>query len=153
MFVDDIINKGYEVGTFKIGQTIYYVKDKVHRFRFHRECAYCDNKGTVLIKERKFTCPYCKGVFDTKEITELVVADKKEKIRSIIEFKNKNKSREIYTNGSNGYGIIICKRDNGSNRYFRSKKEAQEVCDKYNKENNVYLLIEEYKRKEIRENL
>lgn len=30
---------------------------------------------------------------------------------------------------------------------------AQEVCDRYNKEHNVDLLLEEYKRQEIRENI
>lgn len=48
---------------------------------------------------------------------------------------------------------MIQKQDNGTNNYFGSKEDAQEVCDRYNKEHNVDLLLEEYKRQEIRENI
>ena len=42
--------KAYNSGTFKLGQEVYNTKDINHRFRFHKECSYCDNTGKVFIK-------------------------------------------------------------------------------------------------------
>ncbi len=50
MFLDNIDKVGYPVGTFKLGQKIYYIKDKEHNFKFHKKCEYCDNTGYILIK-------------------------------------------------------------------------------------------------------
>ncbi len=49
--------------------------------------------------------------------------------------------------------MIIRKQDDGTSNYFGSKEEAQDVCDRYNKEHNVDLLLKEYKRQEIRESI
>ena len=152
MFANDIIDYGYKAGTFKLGQTIYPVSSKTHRFRFHKKCVYCDNTGKVLVKGKEFKCPECNGSFETKEVIEKVL-DNPEKIESVISFKNRNKSLEIYTNNSNGYGLMIQNQNDGTNNYFGSKREAQDVCDRYNKEYNVDLFLEKYKRQEIRENI
>lgn len=152
MFVSDITDCGYKVGTFKLGQVIYPISDKTHRFRFHKQCVYCDNTGKILVKGKEFKCPECDGLYETKEVIEKVL-NNPEKIRSVISFKNKNKSLEIYSNDSSGYGLMIQKQEDGTNNYFGSKKEAQEVCDKYNEEYDVELLLEEYNRQEIRENI
>lgn len=152
MLASDITDCGYEAGTFKLGQTIYPVSSETHRFRFHKKCVYCDNTGKVLVKGKEFKCPECNGSFEAKEVIEKVLG-KPEKIKSIISFKNRNKSLEIYTNDSSGYGLIIQKQNDGTNNYFGSKKEAQDVCDRYNKEHNVDLILEEYKRQEIRESI
>lgn len=152
MYASDVKDCGYEAGTFKLGQSVYHVSSKIHRFRFHKNCVYCDNTGKVLVKGKEFKCPECNGSFETKEVIEKVLDDP-EKIRSVLSFKNRNLSLEIYANDSSGYGLIIQKQDDGANNYFGSKKEAQEVCDRYNKEHNVGLLLEEYKRQEIRENI
>lgn len=64
MFTSEIIDRGYESGTFKIGQTIYPISSKIYRFRFHKICVYCDNTGKVLLKGKEFKCPECKGVTD-----------------------------------------------------------------------------------------
>lgn len=152
MYAGDVKDCGYEAGTFKLGQSVYHVSSKTHRFRFHKKCLYCDNTGRVLIKGKEFKCPECNGSFETKEVIEKVLGEP-EKIRSVLSFKNRNQSLEIYTNNSSGYGLMIQKQDDGTNNYFGSKKESQEVCDRYNKENNIDLLLEEYKRQEIRENI
>lgn len=152
LWASDIKDRGYETGTFKLGQTIYPIHNKVHRFHFHRKCEYCDSTGSILLKGKKFNCPECCGFSDCKEVVEKVL-DEPEKVKSIMSFKNRNKQLEIYTNDSSGNGLIIQKQDDGTNNYFASKEEAQEVCDKYNKENNVYLILDEYKRQEIRESI
>lgn len=152
MWVSDIADRGYEVGTFKIGQTVYHIKEETHRFRFHKKCMYCDNTGRVLVKGKEFVCPNCNGSFETKEVIEKVVGEP-DKVKSILSFKNRNKHLEVYTNDSSGYGWIICKQDNGENTNFDNYEEAQRVCDDYNKKNNVEPLLDEYKRQEIREGL
>lgn len=151
MWSYDIINRGYEVGTFKLGQAIYHIKEIEHKFRFHKECHYCNNTGKILIKNQYFTCPNCNGAFETKCVVQKVVCEP-DKVKSILSFKNRNKHLEIYTNDSSGYGWIICKQDDGENLNFTSQEEAQKVCDEYNKKNNVDLLLNEYKKREIREN-
>ena len=152
MFASNITDYGYEAGTFKLGQTIYPILNKIYRFKFHKKCMYCDNTGKILVKGKEFKCPECNGSFETKEVIEKVLNDP-EKVRSVISFRNRNKLSEIYTNDSSGYGLIIQKQDDGTNIYFGSKEEAQEVCDRYNKEHDVDLLLEEYKRQDIRENI
>lgn len=150
MYASDIKDRGYEIGTFKLGQTVYHVVDKTHRFKFHKKCVFCDNTGKILVKGKEFKCPKCGGSFKTKEIVEKVMGEP-EKIRSVITFKNRDTSLEIYTNDSSGFGVMIQKHDDGTNTYFGSEKEAQDICDRYNKEHNVDLILEEYKRQEIRE--
>ena len=152
MYADEIIYCGYEAGTFKLGQTIYPISNKIYRFRFHKKCAYCDNTGKILVKGKEFKCPECNGSFETKEIIEKILS-KPEKIKSVISFKNRNKSLEIYTNDSSGYGLKIKKQEDKTNTYFGSKEEAQDVCDRYNKEHNIDLLLEEYSRQKVRKNI
>lgn len=36
MFLSDIDKIGYPVGTFKLGQKIYHIMNKEHRFKFHK---------------------------------------------------------------------------------------------------------------------
>lgn len=149
MWASDIADRGYEVGTFKIGQTVHHIKNTTHTFRFHKECIYCDSTGKVLIKGREFMCPNCNGSVDKKEVTERVIDDS-DKVKSILGFKNRNKELEIYTNDSSGYGVIICKQDNGDNRWFSSKEEAQAECDKYNVTHGVYRQLEDYANRKNR---
>lgn len=148
MYASDITDYGYKAGTFKLGQTVYCIHDKIYRFRFQKKCMYCDNTGKVLIKNREFKCPECHGgKFESKIVREKVTSNPI-KIRSVMTFKNRNKSLEVYSTDSEGYGLIIRKQNNGENLYFGSKEEAQEICDLYNKENNINLLLEEYRCRE-----
>ena len=43
--------------------------------------------------------------------------------------------------------------DDGSNTYFGTKEEAQEACEKFNKEHNVDLYLEEYNRASVKESI
>lgn len=149
MWASDITDKGYEVGTFKIGQTAHHIKDITHVFRFHRECTYCDSKGIILIKGKEFKCPNCNGATDRKEVTEKVIGEP-EKVKSVLSFKNRNKELEIYTSDNSGYGVIICKQDDGNNRWFGSREEAQVECDKYNAIHGVYRQLEDYANRKNR---
>ncbi len=152
MYTNDMVNRGYEVGTFKLGQSVYHVSDKTHRFRFHKKCVFCDNTGKILVKGKEFKCPECGGKFEIKEIVEKIM-DKPEKIKSVMTFKNRNTSTEIYTNDSSGFGLIIQKQDDGTDTYFGSKEEAQGVCNRYNEKHGIDLLIEKYRQQEVRENI
>lgn len=143
----DVIDCGYEEGHFKLGQTVYHIVDKIHRFSFHKHCTYCENSGKVIIKDKEFKCPSCNGVLEHKQVIEMVLDDRKNKIESIKTFKNKNESFETYATDSNGCGILIQKCRDGFNRYFHSEEEAQAVCDEYNRKNNVYVLLNEYQRR------
>lgn len=153
MFASDITDYGYEAGTFKLGQIVYHTTTKIHRFRFHKKCTYCDSTGRVLIKGKEFKCPSCNGDMEWKEVDEKVIDDiyAPIKIASIMTFKNNDKSLEIYVNDSSGYGLIIQKSRDGENNYFATREEAQRVCDEYNKSNYVYTQLDEYKRREIAE--
>lgn len=142
MFFDK--DKAYEAGTFILDQKVYHIYGKEHIFRFHVDCECCDNTGSVLIKGRKYKCPNCNGNLQTKKIIEKVVSDNPDKIKCVLSLKNNKESLEIYTTGSDGVGVIICKQNDCSNTYFGSKQEAQDICDKYNREHNVYNLIEKY---------
>ena len=51
MWTNDILTKGYDAGTFKLGQTVYHIKNKRHMFKYKKECAYCDNKVDILIEK------------------------------------------------------------------------------------------------------
>lgn len=133
----------YEVGTFELGQKVYHIRNIEHIYRFMK-CSCCDNTGSVFIKGMKYNCPSCKGLPQTKYITEQVVESNPDTIRSIISLKNNKEQLEVYTTDKSGMGLIICKQDDGSDTYFATKKEAQEVCDKYNKEHSVYALIAKY---------
>ena len=70
MYFSDLDKVGYPVGTFKLGQKIYHIKDKEHRFKFHKKCKYCESTGHVLIKGKEFICPACKGEYIYKEIIQ-----------------------------------------------------------------------------------
>ena len=105
--------------------------------------------GKVLINGKEFTCPNCNAATITKEVIERVVGDSI-KIKSIINFKNRNKSVEIYASDSSGYGWIIQKQDDGSNRFFGSREEAEDDCKKYNALNGVQRLIEDYSNRKDR---
>ena len=142
-------DKAYKSGTFKLGQEVYHTKDITHRFRFHKECNYCDSTGKVIIKGKEFTCPNCNAETITKEVIERAVGDST-KIRSIIAFKNRNKSVEIYTSDSSGCGWIIQKQDDRSNRFFGSIEEAEDDCKKYNALNGIQHLIEDYSNRKDR---
>ena len=135
---------GYQVGTFKLGQKIYHIKDKEHKFKFHKRCEYCDSTGCVLIKGKKFTCPACKGEYMYKEVIEKIVDDSDIKIRSIITLRNKNNTYEYYTTNPDSLGLQIQRCADSINTYFETKEEAQEACEKFNKEHNVDLYLEEY---------
>ena len=108
MWTNDILTKGYDAGTFKLGQTVYHIKNKRHMFKYKKECAYCDNTGKVNIKGQEFICPNCNCQVERKEVIEKIV-DEPVKIKSVMSFKNKQKSLEIYCSDSSGYGLIICK--------------------------------------------
>ena len=56
MWTNDILTKGYDVGTFKLGQLVYHIKNKRHMFKYKKECEYCDNTGKVNIKGKEFIC-------------------------------------------------------------------------------------------------
>lgn len=153
MFLDNIDVFGYPVGTFKIDQKVFRIIDKIHRFSFHKKCEYCDSTGIVSIKGKNFTCPACKGEYTQKEVIEKIVDDYDIKVRSIISLKNKKDTYEYYTTDASSCGLQICKSDDGSNTYFGTREEAQEVCDKFNKQHNVELYLNEYNRATIRENI
>lgn len=153
MFLSNIDKVGYPVGTFKLGQKIYSVKNKEHRFKFHKKCEYCDSTGRVLIKGTEFTCPACKGGYIYKEVIEKIVDDYDIRIGSIISLKNKKNAYECYATGSEGCGLQIHRYYDGTNTYFGTKEEAQEACDKFNKENNVDLYLDEYNRASIKESI
>lgn len=153
MWASDIIDYGYESGTFKLGERIYHIHSVKHKFKFHKECSCCNSTGRVTINNKEYECPSCHCGFYYKEVTEKVVDNEICKVKSIISFKNKNKTIEIYTNDSSGYGLIIQKQKDGTNTYFKSKEEAQIVCDEYNNKNSVYSLLKEYRTKEIKERL
>lgn len=139
----ELVEYGYEEGHFKLGQTVYFVGDKIHRFSLRKKCVYCNSSGYVLIKGIEFKCPNCNGAHESKEVIERVV-DQALKIESVLTFKNKKKSFEIYSTGDNGLGIMIQRGRDGYNRYFGSKEEAQKECDKYNEKNGVYVLLNKY---------
>lgn len=147
MWANDILKKGYEAGTFKIGQLVYPIRNKRHTFTFHKECAYCDNTGKVNIKGKEFTCPNCNCQLEYKEVIEKIVAEPV-KVKAVLNFKNRNKSLEMYSTESSGFGLKICKQDNGDNQYFASQEEAQKECDKINMDNKTDILIGKYKRLE-----
>lgn len=153
MFPNNIDKVGYPVGTFKLGQKIYHIRDKEHNFKFHKKCEYCDNTGYILIKGKKFICPACKGEYAYKKIIEKVVDDRDMRIESIITFQNKKYSYECYATGSDGCGFQIRKCDDGSNRYIGTKEEAEATCKNFNKEHQVDLYLEEYTRASIKENI
>ena len=153
MFLSDLDKVGYQVGTFKLGQRIYHIKDKEHRFKFHKKCEYCDNTGRVLIKDKEFTCPACKGEYIYKEVIEKIIDDFDIRVRGIISLSNEKNTYECYTTGSEGSGLQIRKSDDGTNSYFGTKEEAQEACEKFNKEHNVDLYLEEYNRASIKESI
>lgn len=148
----DLLENGYDVGTFKLGQKVYSIKDKTHRFWIRKKCIYCDSTGKIFIKGKEFKCPECGGELNLKEVIEKIVNNTYE-IKSITTFKNEENSLETYTDESTGCGVIIKKQDDGTSIFFGSKKEAQDACDKYNKENYVHLLLDEYKRQEVRKNI
>lgn len=153
MYFSDLDKVGYPVGTFKLGQKIYHIKDKEHRFKFHKKCEYCESTGRVLIKGKEFTCPACKGEYIYKEIVEKIIDDYNIRIGSIISLQNKKSTYEYYATGSEGYGLQINRCDDGSNTYFGTKEEAQEACEKFNKEHNVDLYLAEYNRASIKESI
>lgn len=143
----------YQVGTFKLGQKIYHIKDKEHRFKFHKRCEYCDSAGRVLIKGKKFKCPACNGEYIYKNVIEKIIDDFDIRIGSIITFRNKKNAYEYYATGSDGLGLQIQRCDGGTNTYFETKEEAQKACEKFNKEHNVDLYLEEYNRVSIKESI
>lgn len=153
MFLSDIDKIGYPVGTFKLGQKIYHIMNKEHRFKFHKKCEYCESTGRVSIKGKEFTCPSCKGEYVYKEVIEKIIDDFDIRVRSIISLSNKKNTYEYYATDSDGYGLQIYRCDDGTNTYFGTKEEAQEVCEKFNKEHNVDLYLEEYNRVTIKEGI
>lgn len=153
MFLSNIDKVGYQVGTFKLGQKIYSIKDKKHRFKFRKRCEYCDSTGRVSIKGKEFICPACKGEYIYKEVIEKIIDDFNIRVRSIISLSNKKNTYEYYATGSDGYGLQIHRCDDGTNTYFGTKEEAQEACEKFNKEHNIDLYLEEYNRATIKESI
>lgn len=151
MILDNLEKVGYPVGTFKLGQKIYHIINKTHSFNLHKKCEYCNSTGYVLIKGKEFTCPACKGEHTYKEVIEKIVDDDDIRVRSIITFQNKKNAYEYYATGSNGCGLQIRRCDDGTNVYFETMEEAQEACEKFNKEHNVDLYLEEYERANIKE--
>ena len=94
MFLSDIDVFGYPEGTFKIGQKVFRIIDKIHRFSVHKKCEYCDSTGIVSIKGKNFTCPACKGEYTQKKVIEKIVDNYDIKVRSIISLKNKKGTYE-----------------------------------------------------------
>ena len=149
--LDDLTTIGYPVGTFSLGQKVYKITNRVHRFHFHKKCILCDDTGFVSIKGREFKCPACNNEYIHKEVIEWIIEnDYDVQVESIISLKNRNGTYEIYTTDSNGLGLQITKKRDGTNTYFGTKEEAQAACDKFNKENNVELYLDEYKRAELK---
>lgn len=153
MFLSDFDKVGYPVGTFELGQKIYGIKNKKHRFKFHRKCEYCNNTGLVLIKGREFECPACRGEYTYKEVTEKIIDDYDIRVQGVVTFKNKKNTYEIYATGSEGYGLQIQKCDDGINTYFGTKEEAQAACEKFNREHNVDLYLKKYEQASIEESI
>lgn len=153
MFVSDITDYGYEAGHFKIGQSVYHIQDKKHDFRFRKSCKYCESSGYIELKGKEFKCPNCNAEYYYKRVIEKSVDEEQIKIKSVLSFKNKEENLEIYTNDKTGYGLIIRKQDDGIDTYFGSKEEAQAACDKYNQENSVHPLLNEYRLRGLKENI
>lgn len=153
MYYED---KGYPVGTFKLGQRLWSISSKQYRFYFDKECMYCDNTGYIKVKDTKFICPSCKNKKDTKIVKETVLDDMlntKEMltVRSITRFINNKGECETYSSSSSGNGLIIQKDIYGNNYFFASKELAQEACDKINEKNNVKELLTKYRATCIKE--
>ena len=129
MYFSDLDKVGYPVGTFKLGQKIYHIKDKEHRFKFHKKCEYCESTGRVLIKGKEFTCPACKGEYIYKEIIEKIIDDYNIRIGSIISLQNKKSTYEYYATNSAGYGLQINRCDDGSNTYNKYSDKIGEYAD------------------------
>lgn len=142
------MNRMWPIGTFELGQTVYSISDKIHRFSNRKECPYCSQTGVVEIKGKAFTCPGCDGKKNHIEIVEKVIGETR-KIKGKVTFENKDEAKEQYMTDKCFCGIIIVKQDDGSVRYFASEKEAQDACDKYNKENFVREKIKKYEGKEF----
>lgn len=153
MYGSEIRDFGYDEGTFTLGQTVYHIEDVTHRFWLRKKCVYCDSTGVVLLKGKEFECPNCKNKAEYTEVVERRISPTVEKVRSIITLKTHRGTKEIYTNDCSGLGLLIQKTQNGDSRYFSNQEEAQQMCDKYNEQHNVYTLLDEYKRQEIRNKL
>ena len=94
MWANDILTKGYDAGTFKLGQTVYHIKNKRHMFKYKKECEYCDNTGKINIKGKEFICPNCNCQVECKEVIEKIV-DEEIIITTSLQ-NNKTPTIEIY---------------------------------------------------------
>lgn len=153
MFIEDISKEGFEPGTYKLGQKLWATELKTHRFHIKNNCGFCGGAGTIVVEginktAKAVECPICHGKTKTIEVKEMVIDDMDHTVRSIFNFTNANGSYEVYMTNKAGLGLCIQKSSTGENNYYTSKKEAQAVCDAYNKTNHVYEKIAEYEMAE-----
>lgn len=136
-------DKGYPVGTFEIGDKVYYIRRKRHSFHIKKECPYCNKTGYIEFKGAVFQCPKCHGEKEYVEVGEMIIEDS-DNIKSKECMVTKSDAREIYyTNILSG--TVICKQDNGENHYFKYKSDAEKACDEWNKENGTYEKLAKYR--------
>ena len=147
----DVRDHGFPIGTFKLNQKIYRVRDETHRFRFHKKCDVCGTTGKVMIYGRYFQCPQCHGASEIIEVIERKVEDLPYKIKSVNTFVNDKIGREMYTDDSTGMGVLIYHDVKNPLRWYATKEEAQAACDQYNQENHIAILLEEYTKRKLRE--
>lgn len=143
----DDYKRGFNVGTFDIGDTVYYTGICTHRFWIPADCPYCSTTGHIEFKGKIFSCPECHGKKNCIAVQEKVIEDS-HKIYSKITMISSNGAKEIYYTDE-FLGVVICLQEDGECRYFKSKQEAQQVCDEFNIRNNVFEQLRFYKEKEL----
>ena len=132
---------GFPTGTFDIGDKVYHVRINTHRFSLPEECPYCNSTGSIEFKGKIFRCPECNGRRKVLSVDEMEVESETDQIQSKVTMIWKNDSRELYYTDK-FLGLLICLQDNGDCRYFKTREEAQKICDAFNAKNNVYKQLE-----------
>lgn len=153
MLGQDILERGYPVGTFKLGQKVWHVTERTHLFHIKEPCVFCDDTGFVLIKGHAFTCPACHNQVKSVIVKERFVDDNftmMNKINSVITIANDKENREIYGTEPNGGGFIIQMGADGGNWYFASLEEAEQACAEYNEKHAVKRTLAVMQSKQLK---
>lgn len=127
---------GFPLRTFEMGDTVFGIKVKTHKFLTTPKCIFCNMTGVIEFKGQVFECPSCHGSKMHSDVDEWVV-EKIGKIKSkVIMSPNDCEDKEIYFTDK-FLGVQICLQREGTCTYFKSKEEAQKKCDEFNFKNNV----------------
>ena len=122
---------------YNFKDTVYLVSGRIQRIKVPTNCPICNDRGKIIVKEKEYTCPECRGyTYHTEEgDIEYYVHERQGKVGRITaeyydeKYSKHNESKITYMLDITGVGSGTIWDEND---LWFTIEEAQAECDRRN---------------------